>query len=133
LNLKGENLTTLDTIREILVELLDVDKAQITAETYLVRDLEVESIDFLELAVALNSRFGVDVHDDTIFLRNLRIYLAEAEEAGHEPLFCLQSRFAFLSPQRIKEVLTDLDDGPVLKVKDLVSYVQWQVGLERSV
>jgi acyl carrier protein len=123
-------LTPFDTIREILVELLDVDPGQIEAETFLVRDLEVESIDFLELAVTLNSRFGVDVHDDTVFLRNLRIYLAEAQEVGREPLACLQDRFAFLNPERLKEVLCDLDNGPVLKVKDLVSYVQWQ--LERA-
>ncbi len=123
-------MTPFDTIREILVELLDVDPGQIEAETFLVRDLEVESIDFLELAVTLNSRFGVDVHDDTVFLRNLRIYLAEAQEAGREPLACLQDRFAFLNPERLKEVLCDLDNGPVLKVKDLVSYVQWQ--LERG-
>lgn len=126
-------MTTLDTIREILVELLDVDPEQIEAETYLVRDLEMESIDFLELAVTLNSRFGVDVQDDTVFLRNLRIYLAEAEETGQEPLAGLQDRFAFLSPERLKEVLCDLDDGPVLKVKDLVSYVQWQVARARCV
>ena len=74
-----------DQIKSILMELLDLEEAQIESESYLVRDLNVESIDFLELAVALNDQFQVHVHDDTVFLRKLRLHLAEAGEAGRPP------------------------------------------------
>jgi acyl carrier protein len=113
-------------IKSILVELLDLEEAEIGPESYLVRDLGVESIDFLELAVALNDHFQVAVHDDTVFLRNLRLHLAEAREASRPPVPYLQERYAFLSSGRLEEMVHDLDGGPVLKVKDLGSYIQWQ-------
>lgn len=121
-----------DQVRSILMELLDIDENEIRPETYLVRDLGVESIDFLELAVALNDRFQVSVHDDTIFLRNLRLYLAEAQEAGQAPAAYLQQRYRFLTPQRLEEIVGDLDGGPVLKAEDLVRYIQWQQETTRA-
>ena len=54
-------MAVLEKISEVLTELLDIDPEAIGPQSYLVRDLGVESIDFLELAVALNSRFGIDV------------------------------------------------------------------------
>jgi acyl carrier protein len=114
------------------MELLDLEEDQIGLESYLVRDLGVESIDFLELAVTLNDRFQVSVHDDTVFLRNLRLYLAEAQEAGKASVPYLQEYYRFLTQQRLEEILADLDGGPVLKVKDLVSYIQWQQQTDKA-
>lgn len=116
-----------NTIRDELIELLDVDGDDITPDTYVVRDLGAESIDFLELAVVLNERFSVQIDDDDIFLRNLRIYVMAAEEKGVSPRDHLAQRMAFLPVGRIAEILGDLAGGPVLKVKDLVSYVDWQL------
>ena len=116
----------LTQIKTILIDLLDLEESEIQPDSYLVRDLGVESIDFLELAVTLNDTFQVSVHDDTVFLRNLRLYLAEAEETGQAPEILLQERYPFLSPQRLEEIVNDLDGGPVLEVRDLVSYIQWQ-------
>ena len=116
-----------DQVRGILGELLDLEADDIGPESYLVRDLGVESIDFLELAVALNDRFQVPVHDDTLFLRNLRLYLAEAGESCLATVTYLAGRYDFLSLDRLREMVADLDGGPVLKVKDVVSYIQWQL------
>ncbi len=116
-----------DQIRDILVELLDVEDAEISTNSYLVRDLGVESIDFLELAVALNDQFHVAVHDDTVFLRNLRLHLVQAQEMGQAPLDYLKTQYFFLDANRLSEILADLDGGPVIKVKDLISYVQCQI------
>ena len=115
-----------EEIRSILMELLDVDAEEIKPESYLVRDLGMESIDFLELAVALNQRFRVPVHDDTIFLRNLRLHMIQAREKGQSTLDGLNAYYGFLTEQRLLEMLSDLEDGPVIQVQDLMSYVQWQ-------
>ena len=117
----------LDQVREILSELLDVEAGEIAPESFLVRDLGMESIDFLELAVALNQRFKVPVHDDTLFLRNLRLEIMQARESGQGVLERLKDRFGFLSEERLEQIVDELDAGPAIKVQDLVSYIQWQM------
>ncbi len=116
-----------EEVREILVELLDVAAEEITPESYLVRDLGMESIDFLELAVALNQRFQVPVHDDTIFLRNLRLHMIQAREGGQPIMEGLRAHYGFLSDRRLAAIPADLDGGPVIQVQDLMSYVRWQM------
>jgi acyl carrier protein len=121
-----------EPIREILMELLDLEADAIQPESYLVRDLGVESIDFLELAVALNERFKIAVHDDTVFLRNLRLHLAEAEAAGQPPLEFLKPLYGYLSEQRLAQIVSDLDGGPVIQVQDIMRYVQWQLTITKA-
>jgi acyl carrier protein len=121
-----------DTIREILMELLDLEADAIQPESYLVRDLGVESIDFLELAVALNERFKIPVLDDTVFLRNLRLHLAEAKASGQPSLEFLKPLYGFLSDQRLTQIVSDLDGGPVIQVQDLIGYVQWQLARTKA-
>ena len=116
-----------EQVRDILAELLDVEAVEITPASYLVRDLGLESIDFLELAVALNQRFKVPVHDDTIFLRNLRLSVMRAQETGLDALECLKKDFGFLSDERLDQILAQLEAGPAIQVQDLVSYIQWQM------
>ena len=55
-------------VKEILADILDIEEQEITAETYIVRELGAESIDLLELAISLNARFKVEVNDGEIFL-----------------------------------------------------------------
>lgn len=114
-------------IADALADILDVDAGEIKPETYLVRDLEAESIDLLELAVVLNSEFKIDVDDDEIFLKTLRIYLDDPKKNHHEDTGeYLMEKYPYLTRERILEILDDLDSGPVLKVKDLVSYINWK-------
>ncbi len=120
-------METFEHIREILMELLDVEAGEIRENSYLVRDLGVESIDFLELAVALNDRFKIEVHDDTVFLRNLRLHVVEAYEVNGDAQSHLKRAYAYLSDERLEEILSGLEDGPVIQVRDLVEYVQWQM------
>ena len=116
-----------DIVQVILTELLDVHAAEITPNSYLVRDLGMESIDFLELAVALNQQFQVPVHDDTLFLRDLRVHLIQAREAGLAPVDGLRKHYAFLSRERLAAIAADLEAGPVIQVQDLIHYIQWQM------
>ncbi len=100
--------------RNILAEILDLEGREITPESYLIRDLGAESIDLLELAAALNARFGIEVNESDIFMKDIRNSL-KAET------------IPFLTEQRVGEIAADLDYGPVVKVKDLISYVSWQL------
>ncbi len=115
-------------IREILVEILDLDAGRITPETYLVRDLGAESIDLLEVAVVLSKRFGIDVRDEDIFLTRFRLHMTEARRKGLEVLPHVSEKYPFLSRERAAEIIDDLPGGPTLKVKDLVRYVAFQCG-----
>ena len=116
-----------EEVRDILMELLDVTADEIIPESYLVRDLGMESIDFLELAVALNQRFRVPVHDDTVFLRNLRLHSVQARESGRSIVDELREHYGFLSDKRLEAIPADLEGGPVIQVQDLLSYVRWQM------
>ena len=116
-----------EEIRDILRELLDVAVEEILPQSYLVRDLGMESIDFLELAVALNHRFRVPVQDDTVFLRNLRLHMIQTREAGRSILEGLKDHYGFLPKERLAAIATDLEGGPVIQVQDLMSYIQWQM------
>lgn len=116
----------LDVLRGIITDIMDVEGEAITAETYLVRELGAESIDLLELSVSINHRFHIAAKDDEIFLRNFRLFLVEAKRLGEDPAGYLGARFPFLSAERLREILADLDAGPALKVKDLISYIAFQ-------
>ena len=116
----------LEEITEILAEILDIENHNISPETYLIRELGAESIDLLELAVAINSRFNIDVNDDEIFLRKLRDHITEAEQQNKNILQYLVKNLPFLSRKRLENIIADLEGGPTLKVKDLISYIEWQ-------
>ncbi len=113
-------------IQDILSDILDIEEQEITPDAYIVRELGAESIDLLELAVALNSRFHIEIKDDEIFLTSLRLHVIEAEEEGRDVIRHLVERLPFLDKYRVKEIMGDLEDGPTLKVKDLISYVEWR-------
>ncbi len=122
----SEPMDILKNITEILTEILDIDNHNISPETYLIRELGAKSIDLLELAVAINSRFNIDVNDDEIFLRKLRQYITKAGQQNKDILQYLIEKLPFLSRQRLKDIITDLEGGPTLKVKDLIAYVEGQ-------
>jgi len=110
-------------LRKILEELLDLEGKEITMETFLIQDLGAESIDLLELAVTINSRFKVTVKDDEIFLTRFRLYSVEAKEQGRDVVHCVAAKYPFLTEARIEEIMSHIKDGPQLKVRDLISYV----------
>jgi acyl carrier protein len=118
----------LSDIQESLTEILDIEAEEITPETYIIRELGAESIDLLELSVALNSRFRTEINDEEIFLKTLRISLNEAMENRYDYNDFIGEKYPFLERNRIGEILADIERGPVLKVKDLMAYISWQLG-----
>lgn len=113
-----------DSITALLSRILDVDPALIHPKTYVIRDLNAESIDLLEIAVSTQHDLGLAVDDDIFFLKDIRVVLNQAKSQDLEPLAALQQAYAHLAPSRVAEILADLPAGPVLQVRDLVAYVQ---------
>jgi acyl carrier protein len=118
-------MNTQHIITDILCDILDIETKEIQPESYLIRELNAESIDLLELAVSFNQAFNITVNEDEIFLRQLRIILDTDPE--NNPQKRLQEKYPFLSLDRIHQILSDLEKGPVLKVKDLIHYVNCQL------
>jgi acyl carrier protein len=122
----GVHMDTFAEIKKILEELLDLEDREITPETYLIQELGAESIDLLELAVAINSRFQVAVKDDDIFLTRFRQYVAQASQQMTDAVLFVAEKYPFLEKSRIEEIVAKSAEGPQIKIKDLISYVTFQ-------
>ena len=55
---------TLDKVIELLAQQLNVDKANITTETRIVEDLHADSLDVVEMLIALEDEFHISVPDE---------------------------------------------------------------------
>ena len=51
---------------EIIAETLDVDKSEISMKTNLIKDLDIESLDLVDLVGAFEEEFGVEIADKDI-------------------------------------------------------------------
>ena len=55
---------TFDQVKEIIVDLLNVDEAKVTLEAKFREDLEADSLDLVELIMAFEDKFGGDISDE---------------------------------------------------------------------
>ena len=53
-----------EKIRDIIAEQLDVDASEITMETNLMKDLEADSLDAVEIIMAIEEEYGLEIPDD---------------------------------------------------------------------
>ncbi|MCE7949380.1 MAG: acyl carrier protein [Chloroflexi bacterium CFX4] len=56
--------TTEERVREIIVELLDVDAERVTLDARFREDLEADSLDLVELIMKIEEEFGGDISDE---------------------------------------------------------------------
>ncbi len=105
----------LSIVQKIISEIMDIAPTRIQPESYVIRELGVESIDLLEIAIEISSEFAIQVDDPTLFLTQLRTHIA-----SKTPLL---SVYPHLSATRISEIQNDLEKGPVLKIEDLLAYI----------
>ncbi|WRE30994.1 acyl carrier protein [Helicobacter pylori] len=53
-----------EDIQAVIAEQLNVDVAQVTPETEFVKDLGADSLDVVELIMALEEKFGIEIPDE---------------------------------------------------------------------
>lgn len=53
-----------DKVKEIIAKELEVDVKQLTAEAKFIEDLGADSLDIVELVMALEEEFGLDIPDE---------------------------------------------------------------------
>ncbi|MBQ3924334.1 MAG: acyl carrier protein [Firmicutes bacterium] len=53
-----------DKVREIIVEQLGVDEDKVTLETHLMKDLEADSLDAVEIIMAIEEEYGIEIPDE---------------------------------------------------------------------
>ncbi|MCQ2615022.1 acyl carrier protein [Helicobacter pylori] len=51
-------------MRQVIAEQLEIDASQVTPEAKFVKDLGVDSLDIVELIMALEERFGIEIPDE---------------------------------------------------------------------
>lgn len=59
-----EMANVFDQVKEIIVEQLDVEEAQITMEASFKDDLEADSLDVVELVMELEDQFDLEIADE---------------------------------------------------------------------
>ena len=53
-----------DKIKEIIVEQLGVDDDKVTQDTHLMKDLEADSLDAVEIIMAIEEEYGIEIPDE---------------------------------------------------------------------
>ena len=53
-----------DKIKEIIMEQLQVEESEITMETNLMMDLSADSLDAVEIIMAIEDEFGIEIPDE---------------------------------------------------------------------
>ncbi len=53
-----------EKVREIIAEQLDVDTEEITLETSLTKDLEADSLDAVDIIMALEDEYDIEIPDE---------------------------------------------------------------------
>ena len=56
----------LDQIKEILKDTMDIDESKITLDAKLKEDLELDSLDSVELILSAEEEFGIEIPDEDV-------------------------------------------------------------------
>jgi acyl carrier protein len=58
------NVTTFDKVKEIVVEQLGVDEADVAIDSTFIDDLGADSLDIVELIMAFEEEFNIEIPDE---------------------------------------------------------------------
>ena len=56
--------TVFERVKKVIVEQLSVEESEITAEASFIQDLGADSLDIVELVMALEEEFGTEIPDE---------------------------------------------------------------------
>ena len=57
-------MALLDDVKEVVVEQLDCDAAEVKEESKFIEDLGADSLDVVELVMALEEKFDIEIPDE---------------------------------------------------------------------
>ena len=63
---KGENLMVLEKVKRIIEEQLGINESEITTDSAFIEDLGADSLDVVELIMAFESEFDMEIEDDEV-------------------------------------------------------------------
>ena len=55
---------TFDKIRSIIMDQLDVEESMVTMDTNMMKDLEADSLDAVEIIMAIEDEFDIEIADE---------------------------------------------------------------------
>ncbi|MEY8369550.1 acyl carrier protein [Anaerovoracaceae bacterium 42-11] len=55
---------TFDKIRAIIMDQLDVEESMVTMDTNMMKDLEADSLDAVEIIMAIEDEFDIEIADE---------------------------------------------------------------------
>lgn len=58
------NDMTFDKVKELIVDQLDVDASMITMDTDIMKDLEADSLDAVEIILGVEEEYGIEIPDE---------------------------------------------------------------------
>ncbi len=57
-------MNTFDRIKDIIIEQLQVEEADVNLDTNLMKDLSADSLDAAEIIMAIEDTFGIEIPDE---------------------------------------------------------------------
>lgn len=74
-------MNVFETVKEIIVEILDIDPAEVTMEAHFNNDLDASSLDVVEMLMLLEEKYELQIPEDTAeamkTVKDVVIYLEE--------------------------------------------------------
>jgi acyl carrier protein len=61
---QGDNMSTFDKVKEVIIDKLGVEEDAIKMEAHFVNDLGADSLDTVELIMELEEEFGIEIPDE---------------------------------------------------------------------
>ncbi len=61
---QGDNMSTYDKIKEVIIDKLGVDEDTIKTDAHFVNDLGADSLDTVELIMEFEEEFGIEIPDE---------------------------------------------------------------------
>lgn len=120
----------LEAVRRLSAPIFDKQSAELAPETGFFTELQAESIDLLELGLALSREFGLSLDEDQAFLTSFSFEarkVAQSDASSVQAI--LQNKYPHLPPGRLEELLVwaqGTDAVSPLSIADVAAYLTWR-------